>query len=116
MGAFLGKDGVLVALELTAIITLFVVVGAYSKGLRALTTGVDEVYVINLQVGSMGTKSGGRIIVGGVVLALVLGDGHCVGGITGSVRSLSIDGQRGIELLDVNLFVVCALGDEDALC
>lgn len=48
--ASLGKDGVLVPLELAAIVALLISVGAESKSLRALAAGVDNVDVVHLHV------------------------------------------------------------------
>lgn len=89
--ACLSQNGVLVALELTAVVTLLVRVGADSESLRARTAGVDEVDVVHFQVGSPSPQCGGKIIVGRVILALALCDSDSVRCKAARVGSLSVD-------------------------
>ena len=49
--AGLGQNRVLEAFELTAVVALLVGIGTESKSLRARTTRIDEVNVVNLEVG-----------------------------------------------------------------
>lgn len=115
LGALLGKDGVLKTFELATVVALLATIGAQCQGLRARATGVDEVDVVDLQVGGVSAKSSGFIIVWRIILALALRYGYRVCREAGGIRSLSVDGQRGLECLDVYLLFVRALGDEDTL-
>lgn len=62
--ASLGQNGVLESDETARVVTLPVRIGADSESLRALSAGVHEVDVVDLEVWRPGSQSGGGIVVG----------------------------------------------------
>lgn len=103
-------------MELDAVVALLISLGAQCKSLAALAARVDKVDIINLEVWRVGAESGSLVVVRGVVLALFLGNGDGVGFIGRGVGRVAVDCQRGFQGLDVDLFGVGALVEEDALC
>ena len=105
----------MIALELAAVIPAILTICRQCQSLAAFAVRVHQVDVVQLEVLGPDTQSRGQIVVRHKFLAAVLGDGDFIGRVRSRVLGVSEDGDGAVGFWDVDLLVVGAWCDEDAL-